>query len=109
MGDRAEQVSIARLKPAQVDPTKSVQLQPPVRRGCPPGLPGPPSATETDNTQGQPLAQTHQTTHITYGATNVTASALSVTVRCLCWGELKQAMKVHPKQSRSILDLDAFI
>ncbi|GFO39908.1 transposon ty3-g Gag-Pol polyprotein [Plakobranchus ocellatus] len=29
------------------------------RHGRPPALPGPPSATETDDTRGQPLAQTH--------------------------------------------------
>ncbi|GFO20783.1 hypothetical protein PoB_004728800 [Plakobranchus ocellatus] len=56
MDSRAERISIDRLKPAQVDPTKAVQLQPPARRGRPPG---PPSATETDDTRGQPLAQTH--------------------------------------------------
>ncbi|GFR70808.1 Pol polyprotein [Elysia marginata] len=56
MGGRAEQISIDRLKPAQVDPTKPVQLQQPARRGRPPALPGPPSATETNDTRGQPTA-----------------------------------------------------
>ncbi|GFO19641.1 Pol polyprotein [Plakobranchus ocellatus] len=59
MGGRAERISIDRLKPAQVDPIKPVQLQPPAQRGHPPALPGPPSATETEDTRGQPLAQTH--------------------------------------------------
>ena len=59
MGGRAERISIDRLKPAQVVPTKPVQLQQPARRGRPPALPGPPSATETDDTRGQPTAQTH--------------------------------------------------
>ncbi|GFR99359.1 Pol polyprotein [Elysia marginata] len=58
IGGRAERISIDRLKPAQVDPTKPVQLQQPARRGHPPALPGPPSATETDDTRGQPAAQT---------------------------------------------------
>ncbi|GFN81499.1 Pol polyprotein [Plakobranchus ocellatus] len=59
MGGRAERVSIDRLKPAKVDTTKPVRLQAPARRGRPPTLPGPPSSTETDDTRGQPLAQTH--------------------------------------------------
>ncbi|RUS87997.1 hypothetical protein EGW08_004275 [Elysia chlorotica] len=59
MGGRAERISIDRLKPAQVDPTKPVQLQQPARRGRPPALPRPPSTTETDDTRGQPTAQTH--------------------------------------------------
>ena len=59
MGGRAERISIDCLKPAQVDPTKPVQLQQPARHGRPPALPGPPSATETDGTRGQPTAQTH--------------------------------------------------
>ncbi|GFS01734.1 Pol polyprotein [Elysia marginata] len=59
MGGRAERISIDRLKSAQVDPTKPVQLQQPARRGRPPALPRPPSATETDDTRGQPAAQTH--------------------------------------------------
>ncbi|GFN91210.1 Pol polyprotein [Plakobranchus ocellatus] len=77
MGGRAERISIDRLKPAQVNPTKPVQLQPPARRGRPPALPGPSSATETDDTRGQPLAQTH---HNTYGTTSATACALPVTL-----------------------------
>ncbi|GFO49448.1 hypothetical protein PoB_007595300 [Plakobranchus ocellatus] len=59
MGGRAERISIDRLKSEQVDPTKLVQLQPPARRGRLLALPGPPSATETNDTRGQPLAQTH--------------------------------------------------
>ena len=59
MGGRAERILIDRLKPAQVDPTKPVQLQQPARRGLPPALPGPPSATQTDDTRRQPTAQTH--------------------------------------------------
>ena len=50
MGGRAERISIDRLKPAQVDPTKPVQLQQPAWRGRPPALLVPPSATETDDT-----------------------------------------------------------
>ena len=59
MGGREERISIDRLKPAQVNPTKPVQLQQPARRGRPPALPRPPSATEMDDTRGQPTAQTH--------------------------------------------------
>ena len=80
MGGRAERISIDRYKPAQVDPTKPVQLQQPARRGRPPALLGPPSATETDDTRGQPTAQTH----FTHGATSATVCELPVTQRDVC-------------------------
>ncbi|GFR64776.1 transposon Ty3-G Gag-Pol polyprotein [Elysia marginata] len=93
MGGRAERISIDRLKPAQVDPTKPVQLQQPARRGRPPALPRPPSATETDDTRGQPAAQTHhrQLTSRT-GRQCDCRCASSYSVRCLCWREVCSAL-----------------
>ena len=86
MGGRVERISIDRLKPAQVDPTKPVQLQQPARRGRPPALPGPPSATETDDNLRLRL-----TTNSSHHARCDKCDRLCVSsnsARCLCWGEV---------------------
>ena len=87
MGGRAEWISIDRLKPAQVDPTKPVQLQQPARRGRPPALPGP-SLCHWDGRHSRPTygSDSPQTAHVTHGATSATACALPVTQWDVCAG-----------------------
>ncbi|GFO09190.1 hypothetical protein PoB_003569500 [Plakobranchus ocellatus] len=46
-------------RPPQTGASGPHQTSPPARRGRPPALPVPSSATETDDNRGHPLAQTH--------------------------------------------------
>ncbi|GFN84125.1 hypothetical protein PoB_001063100 [Plakobranchus ocellatus] len=88
MGGRAERILIDRLKPAQVDPTKPVQLQPPARRRRPPALPGQPSVIEMDDTRGNLwLKVTTDNSHHVRGGKCDCLCASSNSVQCLCWGE----------------------
>lgn len=73
IGGRTERISVDRLKPAQVDATKPVQLQRPPQRGRPPGTKGPAPAAEQK--REQPMTRETKSNAITTSHRHLTSRA----------------------------------